>query len=351
MRDLRRHAALVGLVLPLLLASPAVADLVVAPAAPVPVPANLQGAHPVVRWRNVDDAHVVRVVVRRLEGTSAPAAPDGGAPVFDGPPAADGQLQTLLDTVTVGHTYSYGFWSYDAAGHVSGEATHSLVALATPVPSAPGLASDVGTVTRFAMSWGATGNPAGTHYTVKYAVRDAHTGALGTWKDWLVHQTATHGVFGGFGRPLVPKAGVTYHFEFFSQDAYGNDTRQPALTVEEPYDTRAAVLSTGWKTLSSGIRWAGTTAIARKAGASMRFTVVGSAVTVVADRCPLCGKVIVKVDGRTRAAFDTHAAKRALRQAVGTVSHLALGKHTVLLQVVGTTGHPAIKVDGLAALD
>src|SRR4051794_12311430 len=307
MRDLCRRAALVGLVLPVLLAGPAVADPVGAPAAPVPGPADLQGAHPVVRWRNVDDAHVVRVVVRRIRGTVAPASPLAGSLVFDGPPAAQGTLQAVTDSVVVGHTYTYGFWSFGPDGQPSSEATHSLTANAVPVPAAPALASDVGTVTRFALSWGAVGNPVGTHYTVKYAVRDQHTGALGPWKSWLVHQSATHGVFGGHGSPLVPKAGVTYHFEFLSQDHYGNDTRRPTLTVEEPYDTRVAVASAGWKMLPSGIRWAGTTAIARKAGSSLRFTVVGSAVTVVADKCPGCGKVIVKVDGRTRGVFDTHA--------------------------------------------
>jgi hypothetical protein len=351
MPDLRRHAALAGLLLPLLLATPAIADAAVAPAAPVPVPANLQGAHPIVRWRNLDDAHVVRVVVRRLEGTVAPASLLAGAPVFDGPPAAEGTLQAVSDTVEVGHTYTYGFWSVGPDGQPSSEAAHSLTANAVPVPSAPALASDVGTVTRFLLSWGAAGNPVGTHYTVKYAVRDQHSGALGPWTDWLVHQDATQGVFGGHGLPLVPKAGVTYHFEFFSQDDYGNDTRQPTLTVEEPYDTRAAVASAGWTTLPSAIRWAGTTAAARKPGSSLRFTVVGSAVTVVADRCPDCGKVIVKVDGRTRAVLDTHAITRALRQQVGTVSRLSLARHVVLLQVVGTTGHPTVKIDGLAALD
>jgi hypothetical protein len=317
----------------------------------VPVPADLQGAHPVVRWRNVDDTHVVRVVVRRAEGTVAPVSPLAGTPVFDGAPAADGTLQLVRDTVTVAATYTYGFWSFDADGLPSGEATHSLQALATPVPVAPALASNVGTVTRFLMSWGAGGNPAGTHYTVKYAVRDPHTQVLRPWTDWLVHQTATSGVFGGHGLPFVPKAGLTYHFEFLSQDAYGNDTRKPTLTVEEPYDTKQAVASAGWKLLPSGIRWGGTISTARKAGAALRFTVVGSAVTVVADTCPGCGKVIVKVDGKTRGVFDTHAVKRRLRQAVGTVGHLSMGKHTVVLQVVGTTGHPAVKIDGLAALD
>lgn len=354
MRDLpqlRRTAVLAGLVLPLLLTTPAVALPTVAPAAPVPVPADLQGAHPVVRWRNVDDTHVVRVVVRRIRGTVAPRSPLAGAPVFDGVPAADGALQAVSDTVVVGHTYTYGFWSFGPDGQPSAEATHSLTANAVPVPSAPALASDVGTVTRFRLSWGAAGNPAGTHYTVKYAVRDPRTGVLGAWKDWLVHQPATTAVFGGHGLPVTPKAGVTYHFEFLSQDDYGNDTRRPTVTVQEPWDTTSAVLDSGWKSLKSGIRWGGTTAVARKAGAAMRFTVVGSAVTVVADRCPGCGKVIVKVDGHTRGVFDTYAVKRQLRQQVGTVGRLTLGRHVVVLQVVGTTGHPTVKVDGLAALD
>jgi hypothetical protein len=47
---------------------------------------------------------------------------------------------------------------------------------------------------------------------------------------------------------------------------------------------------------------------------------------------------------------DTHAPALSVRQQVGAVRHLAPGRHVVVVQVVGTSGHPALQLDGLAAL-
>src|SRR4051812_26651760 len=47
---------------------------------PQPEPIVLDGASVAVRWRNLDDLHVVRVVVRRVDGTLPPASPTDGTP-------------------------------------------------------------------------------------------------------------------------------------------------------------------------------------------------------------------------------------------------------------------------------
>src|SRR5450432_2190331 len=122
------RAPLAALVLSLVVAAPAGADP--APAPPQPVPVVLDGVHAVLRWRNLDQS-VTRVVVRRLDGPVAPVSPLDGLGVFDGPPDP-ASLQLVTDTVVVGDTYSYGFWSYDPTGAVSAETTHSIRATATP---------------------------------------------------------------------------------------------------------------------------------------------------------------------------------------------------------------------------
>jgi hypothetical protein len=340
-----RRLAVAGLLL-VGLATPAHAAQPVA--APVPEPVVLDGTAAAARWRNVDDADVVRVVVRRVDGPVAPLSPSDGLPVYDGPPAADGALQVVADTMVIGQTYTYGFWSFDAQGNASAEATHSAVATARPLLTAPLNASDGGPTTRVALSWGNPANPAGTPYTVKYATRDPATGLLSDWVIWLLDTPATHAVFGASGSPFVPAAGVTYRFEVLSQDPYGNDTRHALATTVEPYDTPA---TRGWTTVHSARRWAGTVAVARRAGATLTWHVVGTQVTVVADRCPGCGKALVRVDGSLRAVADTHARTLAVRQPVASVAHLAPGRHTVSIVVVGTTGHPALQLDALAVLD
>jgi hypothetical protein len=342
MPDLR--AVLAALVLCVCVAGPAGADAALAPALgpPQPVPVVLDGVHAVVRWRNPDPS-VTRVVVRRLDGPVAPASPTDGALVFDGAPDP-AALQLVTDTVVVGDTYSYGFWSYDAASAVSAEATHSIRATAPPLLKAPPVVSDVSTTLRFALSWGNPANPTGNPYTVKYA-----TSAGSPWVIWLLDTSRTQAVFGAGASPFVPVAGATYRFEVLSQDPYGNDTRHALGTVVEPVDTRAAVVSKGWRTLASARRWAGTVAVSSRPGATMTFHVTGTQVTLIADRCPGCGKALVRVDGKVRAVVDTHAAALSVRQQVGTVRRLPPGRHVVVVQVVGTTGHPALQLDGLAA--
>jgi hypothetical protein len=341
---LKRAVFTVALVLPLL--GTARAAAVVAP--PMPEPVVIDGTSAAPRWRNVDDAAGVRVVVRRVDGTVAPASPTDGVAVYDGPPAADGALQVVADTMVVGSTYTYGFWSFDALGNASAESSRSAKATSRPLLVAPANASDGGPTTRVALSWGNPANPPGTSYTVKYATRDPVTGQLSDWVIWLLDTPLTHAVFGAGGSPFVPAAGVTYRFEVLSQDPYGNDTRHALATTVEPYDTSVAK---GWTTLHSARRWGGTVAVARKAGAAMTWHVVGTQVTVIADRCPGCGKALVRVDGRLRAVADTHATTLAVRQPVATVGHLAAGRHTVSVVVVGTTGHAAVQLDALGVLD
>jgi hypothetical protein len=347
-----RHSALAGgltvlaLLAPIGAASAAVAPVDVAPAAPQAEPVVLDGVHAAVRWRTIDPA-VTRVVVRRTAGTAAPGSPQDGDPVFDGSPDVLGVLQVVTDTVVVGRTYTYGYWSFDAGGLMSAEQVHSIRATAAALVHAPALASDAGIGSSFDLSWGNPANPTGTPYTVKYATSTAPT----SWVIWLLDTTATHAVFGAGASPIVAKAGATYRFEVLSQDPYGNDTRHALATVVEPYDTRSAALSKGWRTLASTRRWGRTVAVSSTPGARMTFTAVGTQVTVVADRCPGCGKALLTIDGKVRAVLDTHEGALSVRQQVGTVSHLAAGMHTVVIQVVGTTGHPAVQMDGVAVLD
>ena len=340
MRDLRVVVA--AALLCLGLAGPAQADD--QPQPPQPVPVVLDGVHAVLRWRNPDPT-VSRVVVRRLEGTAAPASPTDGVAVFDGPALAFG-LQLLTDTVVIGDTYTYGFWSYNGAGVVSAEATHSIKATGTPLLAAPAVVSTVSATPRFGFSWGNPANPAGNPYTVKWA-----TSAGDDWTIWLLDTSATHAVFGGTAGPFAAEPGATYRLEVLSQDPYGNDTRHALATVVEPLDTRAAVPSPGWQTLPSARRWAGTVAVSSRPGATMTWQVTGSQVTLVADRCPGCGKARVLVDGKVRAVVDTHAATLSVRQPVVTVAHLTAARHVVSVQVVGSTGHPAVQLDALAVLD
>jgi hypothetical protein len=350
MRSALSRLVLAALVLPALVAGPARATG--SPIAPTPGPPTLEpvvldGAAAAVRWRNVDP-RVVRVVVRRADGVAAPVSPAGGAAVFDGAPLAPGVLQVVADAVTVGDTYTYAFWSFDAAGDASTEASHSIRATGVPLLVAPAVASDAGTVTTVGLRWGNPANPAGNPYTVKYQTRDPATGALSPWVIWLLDTSATHAFFGAGASPLRPVAGATYRFEVLSQDPYGNDTRHALATLVEPFDVPAAK---GFTTLPSARRWGGTVAVSGKAGAKVTWHVVGSQVTVIADRCPGCGRALLRVDGKVRAVIDTHAAALSVRKQVGSVGHLALGPHTVSVEVVGTTGHPAVHLDGLAVLD
>jgi hypothetical protein len=87
---------------------------------------------------------------------------------------------------------------------------------------------------------------------------------------------------------------------------------------------------------------------AKSKGASASWTFTGRAVGLIFKRATYTGAVTVYVDGKSAGTLDTRASATAFRQIAWTRSWAASGKHTIKIVVAGTSGRPAVGIDGLA---
>lgn len=85
-------------------------------------------------------------------------------------------------------------------------------------------------------------------------------------------------------------------------------------------------------------------------GASISFTFTGRAVSLVATRASTAGQGYIYVDGTRVATVNLYNPKTLYRQAVWVHMWSTSAKHTVKIVVVGTSGHPTLPIEGIAAL-
>ena len=308
-----------------------------APGSATAVHVTLNGATPTPVWKLPADADVSHVVVRRLEGTTAPASPTDGTAVYNGPKTS------APDAVTAGSTYTYGVWVVDGAGNTSPEATATFVALSAPKLSSPPLVSAFSVDTTFHVGWAPTSaNPVGTTYTVQWQSSN------GTWQTWQDSVTTTSARFGDGGVPLAPVAGKAYALRAFTADTYGNTSAKSAVLWVEPKDDAAANARGTWKSASSATAWLGTTRTTTHSKASLSISLTGTRLWIIGNRQLLGSKAAVYVDGVKVATIDTHGA--AAQRHVLWTKTVKAGKHTVRIVNLATKGRTHLAIDGFAGV-
>jgi len=87
-----------------------------------------------------------------------------------------------------------------------------------------------------------------------------------------------------------------------------------------------------------------------KAGSKLSFATYGTNFSLVADKCATCEQVKIYIDGALNATVDTKASSTLAKQIVWNSVPYSLGaKHTISVVVVGTSGRPTVRIDGLMA--
>jgi Transglycosylase-like domain len=117
-------------------------------------------------------------------------------------------------------------------------------------------------------------------------------------------------------------------------------------------ETSSKITYTGsWR--SAGHRgYAGdAAAYATKAGATASFAFRGSKVTWYGPVGPTRGQARVLVDGTYVKTVNLHARSFTARVALFSRSWSSAGAHTLVIQVVGTAGHPYVAIDGFTVVD
>jgi hypothetical protein len=150
---------------------------------------------------------------------------------------------------------------------------------------------------------------------------------------------------------LTQRPGTTVARTLAATDAAGNTAqvtlRTQARLGSEVWGTR---YSRGWSTVSDRAALGGTVRRSGSRGAAAVLTTTGTDVGLVATTGPALGRVLVSVDGRPATTVDLRSATTATRRVVWTRHLTSGGPHTVRVVVEGTSGRPAVSLDGWAVL-
>jgi len=297
------------------------------------LPFVLNGTSITVRW-TPNDADFSHVVLKRTDMTA------GTPQVTIGNKYGTSYVDTNL---SVTHTYAYTFQTVDGAGNTTtDDGTYLVTATYAPkivavTPTALGTP-----YLPFLVTWGHSGQPAGTTYDVDYTVKSGATWALGATYHFATGTTAKSGAF----TKGVP--GQTYYFRATVHDTHGNGTSTSWSGVNVPLDQKNGTFSSGWTTISNSRNyWLGSIAATSTNGKTFTITPTSKSVTIIGTKCAACGKFAVYVDGHYRGTISTYASTTKFRQALWTGINVAIGKHTIKLVAV-LAAHQTLQIDGVA---
>jgi uncharacterized repeat protein (TIGR01451 family) len=199
------------------------------------------------------------------------------------------------------------------------------------------------TAPAFTVRWTAT-DPE-TH-VASYDVRYRRAPFGGSFRGFVVWQPDVEGVTSD---RFVDAPGSTYCFSARATNKAGttSDWSTEACTAV-PMGVRAFAPRAPWVTKPSDGYYQGSFAISSTRGATLaRSRLAARHLGVVATRCPGCGSVVVRWNGRALRSFSLAAAKTQKGVLLQLPALPALQRGTLTVEVL-TTGKP-VKIEGLAA--
>jgi hypothetical protein len=147
------------------------------------------------------------------------------------------------------------------------------------------------------------------------------------------------------------KVGVQRTWKMSAKDAAGNirtasATRTPVLVAET-----SAARSGTWTSKSSTSYLHGAALTTSRLNAKLTWTVTARSVALTAFRSTSSGQINVYVDGTKVSTVDLRSSTTQYRQLVWSKAFAGPGKHTVMVNVLATSGRPAVTIDDLVYLN
>jgi hypothetical protein len=234
----------------------------------------------------------------------------------------------------------------NGAGAVSAAASHSIVLDTTPpvITKAPAPSFKKGhlgnTSVPVSITWAGTDSASGiSHYDLEESVDG------GAFSLVASPATATATV------NLNP--GHSYQFEVRATDKAGNVsgfTVGSTFTLTAFQETASAIsYTTGWTRQALTGSYGGAVKFATAGGNRATFPFTGSQVAVVSTIGTNRGSATVSLDGGTATTVSTNGTALKTAMVVYTKTVTA-GTHSLLLNVLGTAGHPRVDVDGFLVI-
>ncbi len=234
----------------------------------------------------------------------------------------------------------------NGAGAVSAPASHSITLDTTPpsITKAPAPTLRIGHL-------GSTGAPV----AIAWAGTDATSGI----KNFNLMESVDGGAFSLVASPttatvtenLIP--GHSYKFEVRATDNAGNVsgfTAGSAFRLTAYQETSGAIVySSGWTQQALSGAYGGGVKFATIAGKQAKFSFTGSQVAWVSTISTDRGSASVSIDGAAAKTVSTNGTSLHTAAIVYTKAVTA-GTHSLLLNVLGTSGHPRVDIDAFLVI-
>jgi hypothetical protein len=170
--------------------------------------------------------------------------------------------------------------------------------------------------------------------------------SLASWRRvaywWLTGSSRTYG-WSYYATRYVARVMTAYRI------GAGSKVAATAARSLQRYSERSASITYAgaWKS-ARYVRYAGhAVEYATAAGATATFTFTGRQVIWYGPVGPTRGNGRVLIDGTYVTTVDQHASSFTARKAVFTKTWPSAGRHTLVIEVAGTAGHPYVAIDEL----
>ena len=277
------------------------------------------------------------------------ATPGSGNSFYNGPEFKNA-TSGALDLAAEGqgcNTVNVEAW--DNMGFQSGDVTRGPLcfdSVAPTITAAPkvSLRNNTGPVTKadpVTISWNGTDATSGINHFTLFESKDG-----GAYTQIASQATPS------FNKNLGP--GHTYQFAVTATDNAGNTSAARAGIVYKlslfQENTSAVKYSTGWTRQTLSGANGGSVDFATVKGKTATLTFTGFQVAWMSTQGPTRGSATVKLDSGTPATINTNTSSLKTAEIVDVVTAAANGSHKLVVNVLGTSGHPRIDVDAFVVL-
>jgi len=277
------------------------------------------------------------------------ATPGSGNSFYNGPEFKNA-TSGALDLAAEGqgcNTVNVEAW--DNMGLQSGDRTDGPLcfdSVAPAITAAPTvtLRNNTGPVTKadpVTISWNGTDATSGINHFTLFESKDG-----GAYTQIASQATPS------FNKNLGP--GHTYQFAVTATDNAGNTSAARAGIVYKlslfQENTSAVKYSTGWTRQTLSGANGGSVDFATVKGKTATLTFTGFQVAWMSTQGPTRGSATVKLDSGTAATINTNKSSAHAAEVVDVVTAAANGSHKLVVNVLGTSGHPRIDVDAFVVL-
>lgn len=147
-----------------------------------------------------------------------------------------------------------------------------------------------------------------------------------------------------------PGSTYRYRVRVRKSDAWGTWLLSPPTTVTPHFAGEAVSLTGSWTTYANSNAYAEIPAYSKRAGATASLEFRGRSVSWMTSRGPGRGRARVHIDGALAATIDLRASSLQHRRVVFSRSWASAGQHTIVVEVLGTSGRPRVDLDAIVVV-